>query len=831
MRGLPSMAHDTSHVNNSISLDHIAADSLQHGNGLARQLLSKPGIEGSPMAFLKTTEAYWKAMKTQKHEPHKKGPTVVTTSSSSCHSLLPSSSISTSTSNGSPGTRHLSHSNRNNSYYTYSPSFGAAPVPLTKQQQQQLHDFDVIMCGGTLGMFVALALQQKGFKVAVVEKRLAQGRSQEWNTSRHELQVLVQLGLLTEQELESTIVTEFNPVRVGFRGSAEPMWVNDCLNLGVSPKTLIAHLRAKFEVLGGVVYEHTAFKAPSRLSCRLLLDCMGHYSPVVKQIRGRAKPDGMVLVVGGCATADMQLFWEAFPAEGGAARTTYMFAYSDADPSRPSFERLLDTYFALLPSYQELPGNSLDDIQFKRVLFGGFPCYSDQTPLKPGFDRVLQLGDASACQSPLSFGGFGSMLRHLPRLARAISHALSSEKLSRQDLSWIQPYQPSLAAAWLFQRSMSMGVGQQHQALQQALEAGGGSAGGGVAPGTAAAGEDAAAGYGPRLPDKWCNNGSGAGQLQSSGAASATNINNLSSSTLAHDASNSSRRSESAVNADSQAARSTVAAESALTSGTQPVEKKAGDPGNGGGSSTGRSWLRQLLLLPANHINALLGANFTVMSVLGLRVLKPFLQDTLQLGPLALTMFGMMLVKPLVITRVLWQGLEGVRLVCLSLSGSMECDESAVKVGPRVLLGWFGHFAALTAYTLAHHLLRPLRTFTQNFTMHRVLDALEYGSSSDYKYTTAQPVSKGEAIAAAAAAEGRGSAGSPQYSQQEGKKPVRAVNAVKRGEADGSMDRFAGWEAHLSGARVSLATAGDDKALQWEQSLQQQQLAGAGAGV
>jgi hypothetical protein len=23
---------------------------------------------------------------------------------------------------------------------------------------------------------------------------------------------------------------------------------------------------------------------------------------------------------------DMQLFWEAFPAEGGAARTTYMFA-------------------------------------------------------------------------------------------------------------------------------------------------------------------------------------------------------------------------------------------------------------------------------------------------------------------------------------------------------------------------------------------------------------------------------------------------------------------------------------------------------------------------
>lgn len=28
----------------------------------------------------------------------------------------------------------------------------------------------------------------------------------------------------------------------------------------------------------------------------------GHYSPIVKQLRGKAKPDGMVLVVGGCAT-------------------------------------------------------------------------------------------------------------------------------------------------------------------------------------------------------------------------------------------------------------------------------------------------------------------------------------------------------------------------------------------------------------------------------------------------------------------------------------------------------------------------------------------------
>lgn len=71
------------------------------------------------------------------------------------------------------------------------------------------------------------------------------------------------------------------------------------------------------------------------------------------------------------------------------------------------------------------------------------------------------------------------------------------------------------------------------------------------------------------------------------------------------------------------------------------------------------SWLHKLLLLPVDHINALLDANFTVMSFLGQRVLKPFLQDTLQLGPLAATMFGMMFVKPLVISRVFGQVSEG----------------------------------------------------------------------------------------------------------------------------------------------------------------------------
>ena len=40
------------------------------------------------------------------------------------------------------------------------------------------------------------------------------------------------------------------------------------------------------------------------VTSRLLVDCMGHYSPVVRQMRGRARPEGMVLVVGACATGE-----------------------------------------------------------------------------------------------------------------------------------------------------------------------------------------------------------------------------------------------------------------------------------------------------------------------------------------------------------------------------------------------------------------------------------------------------------------------------------------------------------------------------------------------
>lgn len=54
-------------------------------------------------------------------------------------------------------------------------------------------EFDVVVCGGTLGVFVAAALAGRGHRVAVIERGPLRGRAQEWNISRKELAELVEV--------------------------------------------------------------------------------------------------------------------------------------------------------------------------------------------------------------------------------------------------------------------------------------------------------------------------------------------------------------------------------------------------------------------------------------------------------------------------------------------------------------------------------------------------------------------------------------------------------------------------------------------------------------
>ena len=122
-------------------------------------------------------------------------------------------------------------------------------------------------------------------------------------------------------------------------------------------------------------------------------------------------------------------------------------------------------------------GVDVDSLKYKRILYGCFPTYRD-SPLKAGFDRILQVGDASGIQSPLSFGGFGSLTRHIERIVGAIDEALApledpmkdlypnreyipEDLVSAEQLGMINCYQPNLSTCWMFQRAMSVRIGYQ----------------------------------------------------------------------------------------------------------------------------------------------------------------------------------------------------------------------------------------------------------------------------------------------------------------------------------------------------------------------------------
>ena len=332
---------------------------------------------------------------------------------------------------------------------------------------------------------------------------------------------------------------------------------------------------------------------------------------------------------------DVQWLWEQFPAAGGEARTLYRFAYVDAESSRPSLEASLEGFFLELPdalssgsgegdihssssnsssskscSYKDSKRVPLSALQIDRVLFGAFPSYA-RAPLLPSSDRILHAGDAAGGASPLSFGGFGAMLRHLPRLVAGVPEALeasrlsaeavramvsggggggscrkraaaaaaaaaSSKPLSKGALSALTPYSPSLSTTWLFAAAMRL------------------------PPGSV----KSAGGREEKLEEE--EEGEGGEKQQ--------------------------RRHRHRLHHRRQRSPSPPS--------SPPSSSAAHRPG---------------AYLPGDHVSRLLSANFAVLSLLGPWAIGPFVSERVRLLPLTATMLLMGAAAPLSVLRVLRQ--------------------------------------------------------------------------------------------------------------------------------------------------------------------------------
>ena len=364
--------------------------------------------------------------------------------------------------------------------------------------------FDVAVCGGTLGILVARSLQNQGFSVCVVERGVVQGRDQEWNVSCEELEPLVKQNIVSQEEVDQSVESSWPKSRVGFEGTHAVEFQAGALNAGISPRKLVEAARGRFEEAGGKVIERTSLETlevyddgvllkmksfvssdqqdGTKIRARLVVDAMGSGSPIVQQARKGAPPDAACLVVGTMASGyskegnkggdylfsqttpekthgpsfQGQAFWEAFPSANGghdgSDRTTYFFTYVlPGLENLPSIPDVFEEYIEALPDYQQV---SLEELKVQRALCASFVAFRD-SPLQTPFDRILQVGDAAGIQSPLSFGGFGALCRHLPRLEAAISEALKDDLLGSDELSQINPYLPNLAMQWSMYRSIA----------------------------------------------------------------------------------------------------------------------------------------------------------------------------------------------------------------------------------------------------------------------------------------------------------------------------------------------------------------------------------------
>lgn len=358
--------------------------------------------------------------------------------------------------------------------------------------------FDVVMAGGGLSLIYAATLAQAGLRVAVFDRRAIGCGHREWNISRPELAPLWESGLFTRDEVHALVRMQYRVGLCRFGQGADHL-VRDVLDCVVDAEALLSALREKALAAGATLIEqHTLVgyrrhaagitvaiaprSDPNRrrdLLAGLFIDALGTQSPhaafdllcptvggVMDNLTlGRGKDEldpevGEILVTTEGVQDGEQHIWEGFPApteaevngpQSGAAATgapsrrmtIYLFYYQRSGRlieriqagEQPLFS-LYERFFATLPRYKR------GELRLMRPTYGFIPGYTRLRPMptSPG-ERVFLVGDAAARHSPLTFCGFGSMVRSFRPIAQGLVQALSDNDLSQARLSslWSEP--------------------------------------------------------------------------------------------------------------------------------------------------------------------------------------------------------------------------------------------------------------------------------------------------------------------------------------------------------------------------------------------------------
>ncbi len=304
-------------------------------------------------------------------------------------------------------------------------------------------EWDVVFAGGGLSLLVAAALAKRGARVMVVDRVRAGVAHREWNASLGELRPLLERGIL--ESLDEVRVATYDDGFCQFHGGA-PHRVRGVLDVAVDAGRLLAKVRARAEAWGvrfvdGHALEawgasargiRAVFSGGVDVTAQLLVDARGAASPraaadlvcptvggVIEGVPFDARV-GEILVTTEGIVDGVQHVWEAFPGQPGQL-TTYLFYYADAGrvTGRPLLVPLYARFFRELSRYK--PGAA----RLLRPTFGYIPGWSRTVPGPRSPDRrVVLVGDVAARHSPLTFCGFGAMLRSFGPTADGLHRAL-----------------------------------------------------------------------------------------------------------------------------------------------------------------------------------------------------------------------------------------------------------------------------------------------------------------------------------------------------------------------------------------------------------------------
>lgn len=333
---------------------------------------------------------------------------------------------------------------------------------------------DVVVAGGGLSLLIAAELARLGARVVVIERSRAGVAHREWNASDEELVPLVVSGIVTAAELEELVVGRYREGLCAFHGGT-PRRVRGVLDRAVDAGPLLARVRRVAEERGVRFIDGASVDAvgagadsvrvgwsrtrgadgdlgPDRgeMVARMLVDARGASSPYASAdlvcptvggvLRGLEQGDGPRQVDPGVgdilvttedveAASGLQHVWEGFPGRSGEA-TVYLFYYARAASAPPgALATLYARFFETLATYKE------GDATMLRPTFGYIPGWSRLSPApRAPSPRIILVGDAAARHSPLTFCGFGSMLRSFRPIALGIAIALEGGRVPGRDV-------------------------------------------------------------------------------------------------------------------------------------------------------------------------------------------------------------------------------------------------------------------------------------------------------------------------------------------------------------------------------------------------------------